>query len=226
MSGPVKMTTKKTQVEEMTTAPIISEPKGKPADIKKAKYQEAVRFVNLLIASAKKETEKTRFAYGNKSKQVDEFNSEIEKGLTEKLSAVRDALEKGLTLRISYGDSAKQVPHSLKFVDKNGNKQGPAIYNFAPNFNQPVSVGYLEYKDNKIVSQQDWTYNPIKEYARAVHDKSMQLSGRKDLENPMPIDVKPSVIDKINRFIFFKKKALNRNVINPLKDAVKEMFGR
>ena len=226
MSGPVKMTTKKKQVEEMTTAPIIGEPKGKPADIKKAKYQEAVRFVNLLIASAKKETEKTRFAYGNKSKQVDEFNSEIEKGLTEKLSAVRDALEKGLTLRISYGDSAKQVPHSLKFVDKNGNKQGPAIYNFAPNFNQPVSVGYVEYKDNKIVSQQDWTYNPIKEYARAVHDKSMQLSGRKDLENPMPIDIKPSVIDKINRFIFFKKKALNRNVINPLKDAVKEMFGR
>jgi hypothetical protein len=226
MSGPVKMTTKKTQVEETATAPVVGMPEKKPVDIKKAKYQEAVRFVNLLIASAKKETEKTRFAYGNKSKHVDEFNSEIEKGLTEKLSAVRDALEKGLTLRISYGDSAKQVPHSLKFVDKNGNKQGPAIYNFAPNFNQPVSVGYVEYKDNKIVSQQDWTYNPIKEYARAVHDKSMQLSGRKDLENPMPIDVKPSVIDKINRFIFFKKKALNRNVINPLKDAVKEMFGR
>ena len=142
------------------------------------------------------------------------------------MSAVREALEKGLTLRISYGDSAKQVPHSLKFVDKNGNKQGPAIYNFAPNFNQPVSVGYLEYEDNKIVSQQDWTYNPIKEYARAVHDKSMQLSGRKDLENPTPIDIKPSVVDKINRFIFFKKKALNRNVINPLKDAIRGLFER
>lgn len=226
MSGPVKITTKKKQVEETATAPVVGVSEKKPADIKKAKYQEAVRFVNLLISSAKKETGKTRFAYGNKSKQVDEFNSEIEKGLTEKLSAVREALEKGLTLRISYGDSAKQVPHSLKFVDKNGNKQGPAIYNFAPNFNQPVSVGYLEYEDNKIVSQQDWTYNPIKEYARAVHDKSMQLSGRKDLENPTPIDIKPSVADKINRFIFFKKKALNRNVINPLKDAIRGLFER
>ena len=226
MSGPVKITTKKKQVEETATAPVVGVSEKKPADIKKAKYQEAVRFVNLLIASAKKETGKTRFAYGNKSKQVDEFNGDIEKGLTEKLSAVREALEKGLTLSISYGDSAKQVPHSLKFVDKNGNKQGPAIYNFAPNFNQPVSVGYLEYEDNKIVSQQDWTYNPIKEYARAVHDKSMQLSGRKDLENPTPIDIKPSVVDKINRFIFFKKKALNRNVINPLKDAIRGLFER
>lgn len=194
----------------------------KIVEMPKTDYQEALQFINLLIKSSKQKTDDTRFMYGNKTTQVQEFNENLDKRLTETLPQIKAALEQGLTIHISYRDSENTIPHSLKFVDKNGQKQGPAIYDYPPNFNMPVSIGIIEYKDDKIVKNDDMTYNPIKEYAHAVEERKKFLDERKaDLEHPIPIIPEPSIIDNIRRQKFFVEKAINRNIINPLKDKIK-----
>ena len=224
VSGTIKKTDQKTalRLQSVTDNIVPNKPTAKIVDIPKTDYQKAVQFINLLISSAKQKTDDTRFTYGNKTAQVQEFNANLDKRLTEVLPQIKTALEQGLTLHISYRDSENTVPHSLKFTDKNGNKQGPAIYDYPPNFNMPVSIGILEYKDDKIEKNEDLTYNPIKEYARAVQERKEWLAERKsDLECPTPTVPEPSIVDDIRRQKFFVEKAINRNIINPLKDKIR-----
>jgi hypothetical protein len=227
VSGTVQKRETKTAIRQQTvTVDIVPEKSAtKIVEMPKTDYQKALQFINLLIKSAKQKTDNTRFMYGNKTTQVQEFNDKLDKRLTETLPQIKTALEQGLTLHISYLDSENTIPHSLKFVDKNGHQQGLAIYDYLPNFNMPVSIGVLEYKDDKIVKNEDMTYNPIKAYAHAVEERKKFLDERKaDLEHPTPIVPKPRIIDDIRRKKFFMEKAINRNIINPLKDKIKDIF--
>ena len=186
-------------------------------------YPKAVQFINTLISTSCKKTEDIKFSYGNKTAQIQEFNTNLDKKLTETLPLIQSALEQGLKLQLRYSDSEKTMPHSLGFIDHNGKKQGPAVYNYPPNFSQPVSIGILQYQDDKIIKEENMTYDPIKEYARAVHNKSEQLAQNRqksDLEHPTPYVPEPSITDKLRRKAFFLRKKANREVINPVKEEI------
>lgn len=226
MTASTKKSTDYVKTEPLSV-PKVSQETAEIISLPVTDYQKAVHFVNVLISGSCKKTNDIRFSYGNKTAQIQEFNEKLETSLTKKLPAIQEAIEKGLKLQITYSDSQRTLPHSLSFVDSVGQKQGPAIYNFPPNFNQPVSVGIIEYKDDKIVQQEDLTYNPIKEYARAVQNKSEHLAQQKsDLEHPTPYVPEPGVTDKIRQELYFKRKAFNRNILNPLKDTLKNIFRR
>ncbi len=212
---------------EPLSVPKISKETAEVVSLPVADYQKAVHFVNMLITGSCKKMNDIRFSYGNKTAQIKEFNEKLENSLTKKLPAIQEAIKKGLKLQVTYSDSQHTQPHSLNFADFSGQKQGLAIYNFPPSFDHPVSIGIIEYKDDKIVQQEDFTYNPIKEYARAVQNKSEHLAQQKsDLEHPTPYIPEPGIADKIRKNLYFKRKAFNRNILNPLKDTLKNIFRR